>query len=164
MSTSPIETQVSVMTRSAPATASRGSWISFTYSPAWRISSIRSFSGLYSSGVAMVKWHWNSSAALTQECSTLLLSPTQATLAPLMLPRCSSKVIKSAMIWQGWARRVSPRSEEHTSELQSRPHLVCRLLLEKKKNTEFSFQLFLNSTSLYDHLLYISNCLVFSDV
>src|SRR3989442_7688810 len=27
------------------------------------------------------------------------------------------------------------RSEEHTSELQSRPHLVCRLLLGKKKNT-----------------------------
>src|SRR6266436_9683769 len=29
---------------------------------------------------------------------------------------------------------TSPRSEEHTSELQSRLHLVCRLLLEKKKN------------------------------
>src|SRR5690554_7032333 len=28
---------------------------------------------------------------------------------------------------------VTTRSEEHTSELQSRPHLVCRLLLEKKK-------------------------------
>src|SRR5437870_10730593 len=28
---------------------------------------------------------------------------------------------------------VRPRSEEHTSELQSRGHLVCRLLLEKKK-------------------------------
>src|SRR5690554_5958514 len=28
---------------------------------------------------------------------------------------------------------VTVRSEEHTSELQSRPHLVCRLLLEKKK-------------------------------
>src|SRR5690554_7151392 len=28
---------------------------------------------------------------------------------------------------------VHTRSEEHTSELQSRPHLVCRLLLEKKK-------------------------------
>src|SRR3989442_7199468 len=27
------------------------------------------------------------------------------------------------------------RSEEHTSELQSRPHLVCRLLLEKKKTS-----------------------------
>src|SRR2546429_4640863 len=31
-----------------------------------------------------------------------------------------------------------PRSEEHTSELQSRLHLVCRLLLEKKKNTRHS--------------------------
>src|SRR2546422_5966487 len=30
---------------------------------------------------------------------------------------------------------LSSRSEEHTSELQSRLHLVCRLLLEKKKNT-----------------------------
>src|SRR2546422_8617106 len=30
--------------------------------------------------------------------------------------------------------RADPRSEEHTSELQSRLHLVCRLLLEKKKN------------------------------
>src|SRR2546422_7770887 len=30
----------------------------------------------------------------------------------------------------------TPRSEEHTSELQSRLHLVCRLLLEKKKNTK----------------------------
>src|SRR5436305_13655680 len=39
-----------------------------------------------------------------------------------------------------WTSEGSPsvshtryRSEEHTSELQSRPHLVCRLLLEKKK-------------------------------
>src|SRR5436305_4545866 len=30
------------------------------------------------------------------------------------------------------------RSEEHTSELQSRPHLVCRLLLEKKKKKKRS--------------------------
>src|SRR3712207_8786921 len=29
--------------------------------------------------------------------------------------------------------RAEPRSEEHTSELQSRQYLVCRLLLEKKK-------------------------------
>src|SRR2546422_7285565 len=34
-----------------------------------------------------------------------------------------------------WLRRDSERSEEHTSELQSRLHLVCRLLLEKKKKT-----------------------------
>src|SRR2546422_3756665 len=32
-------------------------------------------------------------------------------------------------------RRIGERSEEHTSELQSRLHLVCRLLLEKKKKT-----------------------------
>src|SRR5207253_7865011 len=31
-------------------------------------------------------------------------------------------------------QRLFQRSEEHTSELQSRGHLVCRLLLEKKKN------------------------------
>src|SRR3989442_4478699 len=34
------------------------------------------------------------------------------------------------------AHGSSLRSEEHTSELQSRPHLVCRLLLEKKKEKE----------------------------
>src|SRR3712207_7367043 len=33
------------------------------------------------------------------------------------------------------APRTAPRSEEHTSELQSRQYLVCRLLLEKKKKT-----------------------------
>src|SRR5690554_7112860 len=33
---------------------------------------------------------------------------------------------------------IIPRSEEHTSELQSRPHLVCRLLLEKKKKRRSS--------------------------
>src|SRR5207253_8785053 len=35
---------------------------------------------------------------------------------------------RTATRWTRW-----PRSEEHTSELQSRGHLVCRLLLEKKK-------------------------------
>src|SRR3712207_7916008 len=35
----------------------------------------------------------------------------------------------------GDLRPVGRRSEEHTSELQSRQYLVCRLLLEKKKNT-----------------------------
>src|SRR3712207_7764145 len=33
----------------------------------------------------------------------------------------------------GWSCRWCCRSEEHTSELQSRQYLVCRLLLEKKK-------------------------------
>src|SRR3712207_8781609 len=33
-------------------------------------------------------------------------------------------------------RKITLRSEEHTSELQSRQYLVCRLLLEKKKSTQ----------------------------
>src|SRR5689334_24624300 len=40
------------------------------------------------------------------------------------------------------------RSEEHTSELQSQFHLVCRLLLEKKKDEELS-----HSLSLHPHAL-----------
>src|SRR5690625_6745503 len=35
---------------------------------------------------------------------------------------------------EGDADEIQWRSEEHTSELQSRGHLVCRLLLEKKRN------------------------------
>src|SRR2546422_7158683 len=44
-----------------------------------------------------------------------------------------------------WALEVDPaklrtfRSEEHTSELQSRLHLVCRLLLEKKKKAKAEY-------------------------
>src|SRR3712207_8694721 len=34
---------------------------------------------------------------------------------------------------QAWKNKEKKRSEEHTSELQSRQYLVCRLLLEKKK-------------------------------
>src|SRR3989442_6853184 len=38
----------------------------------------------------------------------------------------------------GTRQQLAERSEEHTSELQSRPHLVCRLLLEKK-NTKTTY-------------------------
>src|SRR3712207_6858231 len=40
-------------------------------------------------------------------------------------------------------RDAGRRSEEHTSELQSRQYLVCRLLLEKKKNTNISYAVFI---------------------
>src|SRR5690625_2190192 len=52
--------------------------------------------------------------------------------------------VQPAELWQETERwqefgpellRIKDRSEEHTSELQSRGHLVCRLLLEKKKRT-----------------------------
>src|SRR2546429_5082047 len=45
------------------------------------------------------------------------------------------EIIGALALHLGWARHTA-RSEEHTSELQSRLHLVCRLLLEKKKNKE----------------------------
>src|SRR3712207_7047431 len=51
--------------------------------------------------------------------------------------------------------RLATRSEEHTSELQSRQYLVCRLLLEKKKKTiihYFSYSL------LFFFLLFITFC------
>src|SRR5690554_7667496 len=41
------------------------------------------------------------------------------------------------------------RSEEHTSELQSRPHLVCRLLLEKKKKNKYKVILSYVNSSLH---------------
>src|SRR2546422_5015319 len=49
-------------------------------------------------------------------------------LCPARLPQRGSCVNRLAVI-----RSHTLRSEEHTSELQSRLHLVCRLLLEKKK-------------------------------
>src|SRR5207253_6018785 len=47
-----------------------------------------------------------------------------------------------------------PRSEEHTSELQSRGHLVCRLLLEKKQNNS---SLLPSSTLLVDFAVFPRN-------
>src|SRR3712207_7578271 len=43
-------------------------------------------------------------------------------------------VIAAWAFSEGARRKDMPRSEEHTSELQSRQYLVCRLLLEKKKH------------------------------
>src|SRR5690554_7593113 len=39
---------------------------------------------------------------------------------------------EKAIVYENFVLVPQARSEEHTSELQSRPHLVCRLLLEKK--------------------------------
>src|SRR5689334_24186214 len=51
------------------------------------------------------------------------------------LPSRHVHALLEELAHQGQLLRVSPeaRSEEHTSELQSQFHLVCRLLLEKKK-------------------------------
>src|SRR3712207_9433210 len=44
--------------------------------------------------------------------------------------------LEDALVEQGAAAGAVARSEEHTSELQSRQYLVCRLLLEKKKKSQ----------------------------
>src|SRR2546429_7015669 len=58
------------------------------------------------------------------------ISPAVKSRIPVLYPRCA---IFSSVPPQV-SSASSGRSEEHTSELQSRLHLVCRLLLEKKKN------------------------------
>src|SRR2546422_3529761 len=70
--------------------------------------------------------------------TTLFRSPTSigAHLATAESYRIKELFLSETALPQ--ARRITaphyPRSEEHTSELQSRLHLVCRLLLEKKKH------------------------------
>src|SRR5690348_18331826 len=54
-----------------------------------------------------------------------------------VLPNVSIKAFTATEIH--WFERIS-RSEEHTSELQSPVHLVCRLLLEKKKTKKIKNQ------------------------
>src|ERR1019366_5778385 len=51
------------------------------------------------------------------------------------LPICISKPRWKSALLVTVCTRTNPRSEEHTSELQSLTNLVCRLLLEKKKKT-----------------------------
>src|SRR5687768_18165874 len=61
--------------------------------------------------------------------------PTASCSAPTR-PRRNAGISSPSM--RGWPAYGYPscRSEEHTSELQSRLHLVCRLLLEKKKKNK----------------------------
>src|SRR2546429_9852239 len=50
--------------------------------------------------------------------------------------------------------KITQRSEEHTSELQSRLHLVCRLLLEKKKKKRTESQYVLRIHKVITHSVY----------
>src|SRR2546421_1933121 len=76
--------------------------------------------------------------------TTLFRSPSAngSPIASLALTRARSwgRLISSCSsaspIWRGCSDARKRRSEEHTSELQSRSDLVCRLLLEKKKNID----------------------------
>src|SRR2546428_9562507 len=88
----------------------------------------------------------------------MIRRPPRSTLFPYTTLFRSESVGVERLLWgadvtldTGWAKlrylerllegedleRVKWRSEEHTSELQSRSDLVCRLLLEKKKKTHY---------------------------
>src|SRR2546429_1422551 len=91
----------------------------------------------------------------------MIRRPPRSTLFPYTTLFRSQKGARLFMLPQrpyiplGTLRRAV-RSEEHTSELQSRLHLVCRLLLEKKKTTECSL---LAVTTLHYRLLHPSHTL-----
>src|SRR5258708_21209324 len=69
--------------------------------------------------------------------SRLIASQNQATMIEWFLrmwPMRSTSIKCADCCMATFAGTTRSRSEEHTSELQSPDHLVCRLLLEKKKN------------------------------
>src|SRR5690625_5521479 len=78
------------------------------------------------------KRRWNASVA-----SPLKRRAPQSTKVLWFALWTSVRLLTSCPEKTGWSTShrspTSVRSEEHTSELQSRGHLVCRLLLEKKK-------------------------------
>src|SRR3712207_8749543 len=66
-----------------------------------------------------------------ERAERVVVEPTAQRLAVADLrPRATDRIPEGAT----GTERLNGRSEEHTSELQSRQYLVCRLLLEKKKN------------------------------
>src|SRR3989442_12045328 len=75
----------------------------------------------------------------------MIRRPPRSTLFPYTTLFRSDRIFRSRERGRKGDPRIRPgplwpggRSEEHTSELQSRPHLVCRLLLEKNNSTNQS--------------------------
>src|SRR5438045_4916642 len=72
----------------------------------------------------------------------MIRPPPRSTLFPYTtLFRSGSSLSPPRQPTPLFAFKPLPRSEEHTSELQSLRHLVCRLLLEKKKRHDYSRKL-----------------------
>src|SRR5215216_7650614 len=80
----------------------------------------------------------------------MIRRPPRSTLFPYTtLFRSCPPRLGTACTAARWSPRP-PRSEEHTSELQSPDHLVCRLLLEKKKKTKITQHLAIRNLTAYN--------------
>src|SRR2546422_6708481 len=92
-----------------------------------------------------LSWLCTAHRAAASSSSTLSQNLESSTRASQSGPKCESNRVRTRfaiqvatctplVTWPIGTRAT--RSEEHTSELQSRLHLVCRLLLEKKKKSD----------------------------
>src|SRR5215475_15690957 len=82
----------------------------------------------------------------------MIRRPPRSTLFPyttLFRSHARTQAYRHGQQCHATAPRV--RSEEHTSELQSRENLVCRLLLEKKKNKQRPISAYKVNSSLHRH-------------
>src|SRR2546423_10825547 len=75
---------------------------------------------------------FRSASVRSQRIAVVDVTPSRCARSPAS---SSLRSETSAASMRAWSPASAARSEEHTSELQSLAYLVCRLLLEKKKNT-----------------------------
>src|SRR5258705_7081462 len=107
---------------------------------------------LMASSASTEQWIFTGGSESSRTMSVFLIANASSTVLPfthsvaseeLAIAEPQPKVLNlaSSMTWVSGlificSFMTSPRSEEHTSELQSLRHLVCRLLLEKKKRSK----------------------------
>src|ERR1035441_1704903 len=99
-------------------------------------------------------WHCRISSAASHKPGNLAPAPVRKTppMRAFSMPtRANSpRTKRNNSLARAPIMRLTIRSEEHTSELQSLRHLVCRLLLEKKKQTQVRPERAVSRTSLLD--------------
>src|SRR5690348_18204372 len=98
-----------------------------------------------------MSWRWNTESSVCMAAislgswaahARLYLTASSGSVSPMLRDVCTtcraSERSAGAQVRRLPHTGADARSEEHTSELQSPVHLVCRLLLEKKKNNRLN--------------------------
>src|SRR5687767_15769642 len=98
----------------------------------WRVRDLRRPASASASSVLSVVRSATSASSRDPACDTTPSPSAVAVIFGRVVVTCTSKVLLYLAICV-LSKHSFPRSEEHTSELQSLAYLVCRLLLEKKK-------------------------------